>query len=150
MNISGRVPLMLAAASSLFIAALHLAIIVAGARGYRYFGAPSLAVQVERGTVLMPALLTAAMAGVFAVWGLYAVSALGVVRRFPLLRSVLVIMGGCYLLRGLLLIPELVGLMRGAFGSARFLVFSAFSLVAGLCYLAGTARAWRRLSRGRD
>jgi hypothetical protein len=148
MKSPGRVLLVLGAASSLFVAGLHLAIIAVGPRWYRYFGAPSLAAQVEGGSLLMPTLLTLATAGVFALWGFYALSAIGVVRRLPLLRTALVFIGVVYVLRGLLLLPQLAAFASGSFGSPRFLVFSAFALLAGACYLWGAVRAWKSLRGG--
>ena len=79
-----RFSFLLAAFSSFFVAVLHLAIIGVGPRWYRYFGAPTLAAQIEQGSVLVPTLLTLAIALVFAAWGFYALSAIGMIRRLPL------------------------------------------------------------------
>lgn len=124
------------AAVSAAIAALHVAVVVAGPPGYRYFGAPALALAADRGA-MWPALVTLALAVMFAVWALYALAGMGVVRPLPLLRTVLLLVGTVYVLRGILLAPELVGLLTGALRHQRALAFSAVSLLAGVCYLVG-------------
>ncbi|MGV8039260.1 MAG: hypothetical protein AB2L07_04030 [Thermoanaerobaculaceae bacterium] len=149
MNRPGRGPLLLAAGCSFFVSALHLAIAAAGPGWYRYFGAPSLADQVERGSALVPTAMTLAIACVFVVWGVYGLSGAGWVRRLPLLRSALVAIGTVYVLRGAFLLPDLLGLWRGAEVPPRLLAFSAFSLVSGVLYLRGVASGWSALAGAR-
>lgn len=149
MNRPGRVPLLLAAGCSFFVSALHLTIVAVGPRWYRYFGAPSLADQVERGSALVPTVMTLAIACVFAVWGVYGLSGAGWVRRLPLLRSALVAIGTVHVLRGAFLLPDLLRQWRGVAVPPRFLAFSAFSLVSGLLYLLGVASRWSALTGAR-
>jgi len=134
------------------VAALHVVIIFFGAAAYRYFGAgEDMARQAEAGSA-MPAVLTLALATIFAVFALYAFAGAGRLRRPPLLRTGLVAIAAIYTLRGLALIPELVQFARGsATVMPRQLVFSTVSLTIGLLYLAGTALLWPRLhpARGR-
>ncbi|HVP38294.1 MAG TPA: class I SAM-dependent methyltransferase [Candidatus Saccharimonadales bacterium] len=146
MNRDGRIPLLLAAACSLGIAALHVAIAIVGPRGYRYFGAPGLAARVEHGSVLGPTLLTLAVAALFVLCSLYALSGARVLGRWLLLRTALVVIGVVYTLRGLFLVPGLVAFSRGLVHHPRVLVFSAVSLLTGIFYLVGVARAWPALS----
>ena len=92
-----------------------------------------------------------AMAGVLMVFGLYAFSGAGCLRRLPWLRLGLLISGSLYTLRGLFSIPELL-IFLGFLPlpqplPPQELVASLVSLVIGLLYLAGTLRAWRSLSR---
>lgn len=145
MPIPGRRALLAGAAASCAIAALHVAIPFAGAGWYRFFGAPALAAAVERGSTLRPAVMTFAFAAIFALWGLYAISAAGLVRRLPLLRTALVVVGTIYVLRGCFLIPQLLRIARHAPQEPRNVVFSVASLLIGLCYFVGAARMWDRL-----
>ncbi len=149
MNRPGRAPLLLAAGCSFFVSALHLAIVAVGPRWYRYFGAPSLADQVEGGSVLLPTLMTFAIACVFAGWGVYGLSGAGWVRRLPLLRVALVAIGTVLMLRGAFLLPDLLRLWRGVGVPPRFLAFSAFSLFTGVLYLWGVASRWAALAGAR-
>ena len=127
------------------VAALHVVIVFLGAPAYRYFGAgEDMARQAEAG-LAMPAVLTLALATIFAAFALYAFAGAGRLRRPPLLRTGLVGIAAIYTLRGLALIPELVQFVRGsATVMPRQLVFSAVSLTIGLLYFAGTALLWPR------
>jgi len=143
--------LLAAAALSFALAALHLAVIVAGAPAYTYFGAPELGALARRGSAA-PALITLALVGVFGAFGLYALSGARRVRRLPVLPVALVVIGGIFTLRGAALSLELPALVRGSASfPPRYAAFSAASLLVGLVYLAGTVRSWRSLraaSRG--
>ena len=142
MKVTGRTLLLIAAGCSTFVAGLHLAILIVGPAWYRYFGAPSLAAQIEAGAALVPILLTVAVAAVAAVWACYALSGASAIRRLPLLRAGLYTIAVIYLLRGLQLGREVAALARGAI-PLRDAVFSAFSLFAGLAYLLGVIRIGR-------
>ena len=138
--------LLIASAGSFLIAALHVAIPVMGPSWYRYFGAPSLAVEVERGSAFRPAAMTLTFAAIFALWGLYALAATGHTRRPPFLRPALIAIGLVYVLRGLFIVPQLLVLAAGRTQPIHMLVFSAVSFVLGLCYLEGARTAWAALS----
>jgi hypothetical protein len=126
-----------AGVSSFAIALVHLGIMFMGAPGYRYFGAPSLAVNVERGSSV-PALLCIAVAALLCTWGLYALAGAGRIRPLPLLHLGLLLIGTIYFLRGLLGIPQLVWVLNGRNAAPlRYLVFSLVSGVTGVLYLAG-------------
>lgn len=145
-NDRGRSFLTVAGAASVILAVLHLAVIVAGPKGYRYFGAPDeFATLAESGSTA-PAVLTATFAAIFAVWAVYAFGGARLIRRPPLVRLGLVVISAVYLLRGLSAVPEALLLMRDpAAFPVRFLAFSLISLAVGLCYALGTRQAWRRL-----
>jgi hypothetical protein len=135
--------LLVAAVSSFAIALGHLGIMVAGAPAYRWFGAPSLAVQVEGGSSV-PAVMCIVVAALLGVWGLYALAGAGKFRPLPLLRTGIVVIGTIYLLRGLLGIPQLVWVLNGRnVAPLRYLLFSLVSGVTGVLYLAGLARLRR-------
>lgn len=142
MKVPGRMLLLVAAGCSFLVTALHLAIAIFGPAWYRYFGAPSLADQIERGSGLQPTILTLAVAALFAVWACYGLAGAGAIRRLPLLRAALFTIAAIYLLRGLQVVPEAVALTRGKV-PARFVAFSAFSAFAGVVYLLGVLRIGR-------
>lgn len=88
-------------------ALLHLGIIVGGADWYRFFGAGEpMAVMSEQG-LWYPAIVTVCIAAVLFVWSLYAFSGAGLIRRLPLLKTALLLIGVIFLLRGLLAVPLL-------------------------------------------
>ena len=128
----------LAGVSSAAVAVLHLAIVFVGGPAYRYFGAGErMARMAERG-LAQPTLITFGLALLFAVWAAYAFSGAGLIRRLPLLRPALVVIGVVYTLRGVLLGPQLVWFIAGPrLLPARQLAFSAAALVTGLAYLIG-------------
>jgi hypothetical protein len=81
------------------------------------------------------------------LFGLYALSGAGVIRRLPLLRTALVGIGSLFLLRGLFIIVTFLvalGVLQGQVslaGVASHLVF----LLAGIVYLGGAALNWKTL-----
>jgi hypothetical protein len=141
----GRWWLVAAASASGATALLHVAIALAGAPGYRYFGAPSLAVALESGS-LAPPVLTLGLAAAFVLCAAYGLSGAGLLRHLPLLRPVLLVIGSVFALRGLMAVPESLALLHGSLRYPRALVFSSVALVIGACYLMGLAAAWRRLT----
>ncbi len=138
--------LKLAAAASFAIAILHLAIIFLGPEAYVAFGAPDLGALEAQGS-RTPDLLTLVLVVVFTVFGLYALSGAGTIRRLPLLAVGLIAIGTIYTLRGLGVIAELLQLAGGAAVPARQVLFSLVSLGIGLLYLMGTARRWSFIYR---
>lgn len=81
------------------------------------------------------------------LFGLYALSAAGVIRRLPLLRTALVGIASLFLLRGLFIILTFLvalGVLQGHVslqGVASHLVF----LLAGIAYLGGAVLNWKTL-----
>ena len=110
------------------IALLHVAIIFMGPEGYTYFGAPpELARHEARGSII-PDLA-------------------GRMRRLPLLRLGLVVIGAVFTLRGLALFVQLAQMVSGtATAPPRMAVFSLVSLITGVAFLAGTIPRWRTLA----
>jgi len=131
--------------ASLLIAALHVVIIAAGPRGYRYFGAANLVPLAERGSPI-PALLTAGVAVIFGIWGAYGLSGAGVIRPLPLIRTALILIGVLFALRGLILVQDLFRIAGGSLHPVRAAVFSAASLLIGLLYLLGVKARWPHLA----
>lgn len=124
---------------------LHLAIIIGGPDWYRFFGAGErMARMAARGSPF-PAVVTAGIAAVLAMWALYALSGAGVIRRLPLLRLALGLIAAVYLARGVFGIP-LVLLADDPYAHqlrARMTFMMVSSLVClglGLCYAVGAVR----------
>ena len=82
------------------------------------------------------------------LFGFYALSGAGVIRRLPLLRTALVGVGSLFLLRGLFIILTFLvalGVLQGHVvlpGVASHVVF----LSAGIAYLGGAALNWKALN----
>jgi len=132
---------------SFAVALLHIVIILIGAPAYRYFGAgEDMATAAESGSVF-PAVLTLILAVMFATWGFYGLSGVGAIRRLPLLKIVLILIGIIYALRGLAVFQQFFQVATSSARVApREIVFSLVSLVIGSAYLIGTILNWGRLS----
>lgn len=129
---------------SFAVALLHVIIIFVGASAYRYFGAgEEMAAAAESGSAF-PALLTFVLVAVFAIWGFYGLSGAGFVRRLPLLKIALLLIGAVYTLRGVAVFQQLFQIAATAAEvMPREIVFSLVSLVIGLAYLIGTISNWK-------
>jgi hypothetical protein len=137
--------LTVAAAMSFFIALLHLAMIPVGADAYDFFTAPARMIELARSGSPLPALLTLIAASFFTLFGFYALSGAGRAPRLPQLRIMLIGICGIYLLRGLVVVPELLLFLNTSDIPLRALVFSLVSLTIGIVYTTGTALRWSEL-----
>ena len=128
---------------SFAVALLHVVIIFGGASAYRYFGAgKEMATAAESGSAF-PAVLTLFLVAIFAIWGFYGLSGAGVVRRLPLLKIALILIGAVYTLRGVAVFQQIFQLATSSAEVApREIVSSLVSLVIGLAYLIGTISNW--------
>lgn len=116
-----------------------MAAIVGGASWYAFFGAPPAVVASARaGTWLAPA-SAAAIAALMALCAVYACSALGVVRRLPLLRTVLFAIATVCLLRGAILVP-LAWLHPELRNTFDVVAAAGAGFAAGCLYRGGRAR----------
>ena len=123
-------------------AVLHIAVIAGGPDWYRFFGAgEGMARMAEAGSPV-PALVTACIAAVLAIWAAYAFAGAGVIRRLPLMRTALVAISAIYLARGLLIVPALMQPNAPAFDIWSSLIVLGY----GVAYAIGTVRAWADLS----
>jgi len=131
---------------SFAVALLHVVIIFIGASAYRYFGAgEDMATAAASGSAF-PALLTLFLAAIFAIWGFYGLSGAGVIRRLPLLKIALILIGAVYTLRGVAVFQQLFQIAASAAEvTPREIVFSLVSLIIGLAYLLGTISNWNGL-----
>lgn len=129
---------------SFAVALLHVIIIFAGAPAYRYFGAGEEMARAAESGSAFPALLTFFLVAIFAVWGFYGLSGAGVIRRLPLLKMALLLIGAVYTLRGIAVFQQLFQIAApSAEIATRDVVFSSVSLIIGLAYLIGTISNWK-------
>jgi hypothetical protein len=88
---------------SILVALLHVAIILGGPDWYRFWGAGEQMAKLEENGSLLPDIVTFFLVVIFLIWGLYAYSGAGLVKRLPLLKR-LVVISSIYTIRGLLLV----------------------------------------------
>ena len=139
--------LLAAAASSAIAAFLHLGCIVFGPSWYRFFGAGERMARLSAAGHIGPALVTVVIAAVLFAWSFYALSGAGVIERLPLVRSVLCLITGVYVVRGIAGFA-LALVAPGDHGLAFWCWSSAICLAIGGLHFAGTWQAWPRLSEG--
>ncbi len=94
-------------------------------------------------------LLGALVAVLLVIWGLYGLSGAGLIRRLPMLRLVIFLIGAIYIFRGLPILLKLLELVKILPPSAEielpgFLVFLG-ALIAGIFYWAGLIIGWKQL-----
>ena len=122
----------------------HVAIIIGGPDWYRFFGAGERMARQAAAGLPYPALVTAGIALVLAVWSLYGLSGAGVIPRLPLLHTALVLIAAVYLARGVLGIPVVLFVDDPYTQQLRarmtFMVVSSVICVClGICYAIGAA-----------
>lgn len=148
--------LIVAGSLSLFAALAHIAIIFGGPEWYRFFGAGEQMATLAAQGSMQPAVVTALIAGVLAIWGLYGFAGAGLLPRLPLQKFALVAISFIYLLRalsGLFIAGMSLGSIDHAYldelrEQQGFMLVSSFiCLVFGLTYAIGTAQVWSRLSK---
>ena len=90
-----------------------------------------------------PKAVTSVLVVILSVWALYALSGAGVIRRLPLVRSVLCVVTGIYLLRAVAFVP-LQDYFPG--NSMTFwLVSSAICFAISAVHLVGLRQVWSDL-----
>lgn len=121
-------------------ALMHFACIVIGAPAFRFLGAgEQLASMAERGH-WYPGLAAFVIGAALSLCSAYALSAARLLPRFPLVRTVLCLATGVFLLRAIAF-PWL----KPAFpdnSNAFWLVTSGICLTIGLVHLAGLRQVW--------
>lgn len=141
----GHIWLTLGGIGSVLASLAHLGCIVWGGDGYRFFGAgEAMALAAERGD-MQPAIVTTVIASMLMVWGMYAFSGAGVIRRLPLVRGVLVAVAAVYLLRGVGAVAIEPYFPGNSF--TFWVVSSVICFALGLCYAVGIAKSWRHLGK---
>lgn len=142
----GKLWLKVAAGSSFFMAICQTVISLSPAAA-AYFKAPPPLLE-DRWRLF---LVGEAAALILVIFGLYALSGAGSIRRLPLLRLGLIGISSLYLLRGLFFILSVLiflGILEGETliqGEISTLVF----LAAGIAYAVGTALNWRDMQARR-
>ena len=144
--LNARRLLMIAGSLSLAVAVFQAAIVFS-VPASRYFGAPEELLA----NPLMLIVAGLFMAVVFGLCGLYAFSGAGSLRRLPLLRLGLIVIGIVYTWRGIVVFPLLLVLL-GYIQSPvpllpQALASSAVALVIGVLYLAGAIGNWQNLRK---
>ncbi len=146
MMLAGDRWLKLGGVLSFAVALLHIVIIFVGAPAYRYFGAGEEMARAAESGSSVPAVMTLVLVVIFAVWGVYAFSGARMLRRLPLLRTALLMIGAIYTLRGLAVLGQVVQIITSAKQvEPREVMFSLVSLGIGLAYLLGTIISWSSL-----
>ncbi len=139
---NGKSWLKLAAGLSFFMALSQTVISISPAAA-AYFKAPPSLLQ-DRWRLF---LMGEAAALVLVVFGLYALSGAGSIRRLPLLRLGLIGISGLFVLRGLFLILDvliILGVLQGQL-LVQGTISSCVFLAAGLAFAIGTVLNWKEL-----
>ena len=129
---------------SILVALLHVAIIFGGPDWYRFWGAGEQMATMEENGSLLPDLLTFFIVVIFLIWGLYAYSGAGLIRRLPLLKTALILISSIFTIRGLVLVTYI---FRPEHLSNFILLTSIVSLIAGLTHFIGTKQIWSKFSK---
>ena len=88
----------------------------------------------------LPYLLTIIVAIVFFIFGLYGLSAANKFRKLPLLKTVIFLIAGIYLLRGA---GELIADTIQRTNSIAETIYSLVAIIIGLLFLIGGLQKWR-------
>ena len=143
MNIS-KLFLVIGGIASFAIGAFQ-AVILFSISWSRYFGAPEIMLFDPIVLILVGFVVVVC----FIVFGLYAWSGAGRIKRLPLLRPALLSIGSIYTLRGIFFIPFLLadaGYLQTAMNhSTKDIITSAISLIIGILYLTGTIGYWSEI-----
>lgn len=135
-----NIPLIIGAALSAIAALMHVGIIVGGPAWYRFFGAGERFASAAAAGRWYPAVITLGIAAVLASWSAYALSGAGIVEPLPLLKAMLVAITAVYLLRGLVILPLLVGERSKL---TPFVVWSSLICLGyGAVHLLGLVQVW--------
>lgn len=128
-----------------FIIALFQAVISFSPSWSLFFGAPTY-IASNPMILLISGLITTV---IFVLFGIYGISGSGIIRPLPMLRWSLLVIGGIYSLRGLLLILQLLiyfGIVNSdKIITPQLLLSSVISLIIGCLYLIGTIDRWEDL-----
>lgn len=129
-------------------AVVHLAAIFAGPDAYAALGAPAGLVALAATDSLRPAASCVVIAAALLAFSAYAASGAGIIRRLPLLRTGLALIGLVLIVRGLLFVPlaawrpELLSGLCGKCAAPGVFLFatSAICLFVGGGYTVGALR----------
>ncbi|VAW92169.1 hypothetical protein MNBD_GAMMA22-2390 [hydrothermal vent metagenome] len=135
--------LMFAGVSTIILGVLFLGVIIGGADWYRFFGLGELiASQVEQG-LFKPHALTFVLAITLILWGCYALSGAGLLKRLPLLKPCLVWITIIFSLRGIAFLPAY--LFQAENVDSMILASSVLCIGFAITYALGLRQVWSRL-----
>lgn len=143
---SRNVPLMLAGLATFLASAFHLVCIAGGPEWYLRMGAGEAMASMATQGHWYPTVVTMFIAAVLAIWGLYAWSGAGLIRRLPLLRTCLAAIAAVFLVRGLAFVTLQVYFPGNSM--TFWYASSGICLGIGLLYAAGLRQSWARLTQG--
>ena len=130
---------------SILAALLHIATIIGGPDWYRILGAgEKMATMAENGSWI-PGIVTFGIFAVLFIWGLYAFSGAGLLRRLPFLKLALVVISAIYSVRGLMLFPLLI--INPNIVNNLTIWSSMICLIIGLAHIVGTRQVWSKISK---
>lgn len=135
--------LVIASILSAVAALLHIGCIIFGAAWYRFFGAgEEMATLAEQGNPT-PTIITSFIVLILFIWSAYALSAAGIIRKLPLIRTALILITSIYLLRGL---AGLFFIKNPGANTPEFWLWSSIiCIIYGMFYLIGTKQKWAQL-----
>jgi hypothetical protein len=133
-----RLLLTLTALGCFGIVILHILISFAGVEFNRFIGAPpGILKLIEEGSWLVPA-MGLGIALLFTIFGLYALSGAGKLRRLPLLKSVILFLGLMLTYRGLAIIISIQNFLKNPdYSTWQYPLMSLGALCLGLATLWG-------------
>ncbi len=135
--------LVMGALLSASAAILHLFMIVGGPDWYRFFGAGERFAVAAADGHYYPAIVTSGIATVLGVWSVYALAGAGVIRRLPLLRTVLIGITTIYLVRGIAFAPAVIA--AGGQITPFVLWSSVICFGLGIVHVVGLIQRWPAL-----
>ncbi|MGI9112095.1 MAG: hypothetical protein ACR2GT_07860 [Gaiellaceae bacterium] len=131
--------------ANLAIAAAHVIGLISARTFFGWVGIEHEMRELAEQGAALPYILTLITAGFFLVFGLYALSGAGELRRLPLLRPALILIAVIYVLRATLV----GGIADVLAGDAKQSVSAAIALLIGLCYAFGAVAHRRQHSAAR-
>ena len=131
--------LFIAGILSTIAAVLHILIIFGGAAWYEFFGAGEKMVKMAEAGSYYPSVVTALIAIVLFIWGLYAFSGAGLVKNLPFMKFFLIAISAIYLCRALAGIAYYVVIN----GDDLFMLYSSLvCLMFAFVYILGTIQIY--------
>ena len=123
---------------------MNRVLIFGGPDWYHFFGeCKEMATLAAQGS-WTPTIRTLGIFIVLFIWGLYAFSGAGLLKRLPLLKLALVLITAIYLIRGLLLFP--VWIIKPELVNSLIIWSSVVCLIIGGAYAIGTRQVWSDIS----
>ena len=134
-----NITLVVAAVLTLLLALIQVAKILGGLPVYRRFGVDETLIQMTEAGSSTPTMLFGVFALLLFILACYALSGAGVVRKLPMLRSVLMVVGLGYLFAGIA--PWIIDTAQPPDQAMPYLS-SGFYIITGLLHIIGTILAW--------